>query len=231
MIGDDAPLTRFEFWLKGEKNATMPEGTIGKTKIVSINQSGFVELGNIAFTKAGEYRYTLTEVNGGQKHRTYDKSVYTLIVNVYETEYGLVAEQTLRKDGQPVGEVIFQNTYRTEEIVIPEPDPENPMPNPEEPTPDPEEPNPEDPTQDPEKPDSGEPAPEQPDEPNDGSDGTSGGADATGQSDTSPATQTGDQNPSLQYLMLWILSGSIMAGVILLRKRRMLENIFGKRKR
>lgn len=224
VIGEDAPLAKFEFWLRGENNAPMPDGAVGDTKIVALDRTGVVCLGNITFTKAGEYRYTLTEVNGGLEHWTYDQSVYTLVVNVYETEGGLVAEQTILKDGNWIDRILFQNTYAEEEkpTVPPEnPEPEKPIPTPEDP--EPEKPTPEDPTT--EQPDSDKSDSDKPEE------GTSGGenadADSAGGSNkaetnkpTGAASQTGDQTKYGRYLWLLLISAAVIGAVVYQQEKR-----------
>lgn len=199
VIGDGAPRIRFEFWLKGEDGAPMPEGSVDQTKIVTMNQSGAVELGSVSFTKAGEYRYTITEVNGEQEGWTYDASVYTLIVQVSETESGFVAEQTILKDGNWTDRILFQNAYSEKEKPVDTP----------------EKPIPEDP--DSTKPDS--PDKDGPDEnPPDG-----GESDRTDQT-AGAVSQTGDTTSVVKYLLLCIISGMLLAAGIIYQNRHLDRN-------
>lgn len=106
-----APGTKFEFLLRGENGAPMPEGSNGNTKILTITGSGQVEIGKITFDRAGTFTYTITELNGGIEGWTYDAAVYTLTVTVTEENGKLVATYALTKDGQPASELAFTNLY------------------------------------------------------------------------------------------------------------------------
>ena len=118
-VGDPgAPDTRFEFLLRGEDGAPMPEGSDGNTKILTLEGSGELEIGEITFDRAGTFTYTITELNGGIQGWTYDTAVYTLTVTVTAENGKLVPVYTLTKDGQPAGELVFTNTY--ERIVPPD---------------------------------------------------------------------------------------------------------------
>ncbi len=92
----------------------------------------------ITFTKAGTYRFTIREEDGGASGYTYDESVWTLEVRVKDEDAVLTVEGvTYAKDGETAEAAGFTNRYasipgtytpptpqsgRTEEI------PENPTP-------------------------------------------------------------------------------------------------------
>lgn len=109
--GDNVPDTKFEFMLKGEINAPMPNGSDGNSKIISVNGSGETDFGAITFTEAGTYIYTITELYGGAEGWSYDTASYILSVTVTETDGILNTSHTLTKDGQSVSEVEFTNSY------------------------------------------------------------------------------------------------------------------------
>ncbi len=61
----------------------------------------------LTFTEAGTYTYIIKErIPQGDSNMTYDETEYKVVVNVVETEEGLVATVTY-----PMGEVIFKNVY------------------------------------------------------------------------------------------------------------------------
>ena len=106
-----APGTKFEFLLRGENGAPMPEGSDGNTKILTMTGSGEMEIGEITFDRAGTFTYTITELHGGIEGWTYDAAVYTLTVTVTVENGRLVPTYTLTKDGQPASGLVFTNLY------------------------------------------------------------------------------------------------------------------------
>ena len=113
VVGENVPNTRFEFWLKGEEEAPMPEGSAGNVKVVTIDGDGLAELGTILFSRPGVYTYTLTELNSGAVGWSYDRAVYTLTIRVVEDNGVLSASLELTKDGEPVDAIVFENHYDT----------------------------------------------------------------------------------------------------------------------
>ncbi|MDM8299555.1 Spy0128 family protein [Collinsella tanakaei] len=87
---------QFSFELTGSEGAPMPEKTT-----VANAADGSVNFGEISYEKAGEYDYTITEVNDGQDGIVYDENVdRTVHVSVTDNGEGtLVAEVTFGEDG------------------------------------------------------------------------------------------------------------------------------------
>lgn len=106
-----APNTRFEFLLRGENGAPMPEGSDGNTKILTLDGSGELEIGMITFDRPGTFVYTVTELNGGMQGWTYDTAIYTMTVTVTVENGKLVPTYTLTKNGQFTDKLIFTNHY------------------------------------------------------------------------------------------------------------------------
>ena len=118
--GDNAPKEHFDFMIKSENDAPMPEDSVENTKVLSVDGSGEVDFGNITFTKEGTYIYTITELNGGKQGWKYDSSVYTVTATVTEKNNKLYADWTITKKGSTASEVVFTNIYEAETPTIPE---------------------------------------------------------------------------------------------------------------
>lgn len=110
---------QFSFELTGSEGAPMPE----KTTVVNA-ADGSVNFGVISYDKAGEYDYTITEVNDGQDGIVYDENVdRTVHVSVTDNGEGtLVAEVTFGEDGSH-----FVNEDTTSEDPKDPEDPEDPQ--------------------------------------------------------------------------------------------------------
>ena len=73
--------------------------------------SGNVLFDKIEYTEAGEYVYTVSEVNDGQKDIVYDNSVYTITVKAEDDGEGnLKVTSVITKGGQVVNAIAFRNT-------------------------------------------------------------------------------------------------------------------------
>lgn len=122
IVDGEAPETTFSFVMTANGNAPMPEGTVDGKKIISITGNGIAELGTIQYDAPGVYTYTLTEINEHVSGWTYDPAVYTLTVTVTLEDGVLVADYVITKNGKPVNEIVFTNSYETptpgEQIVI-----------------------------------------------------------------------------------------------------------------
>lgn len=208
VLGTNVPLTRFEFWLHGKDGAPMPEGAVGQTKMVSIDQSGQIDFGSIWFTEAGEYHYTLIEVDAGKEGWMYDQSEYEIVFTVYERDGQLQAYFNIYKDGDWMDHILFQNTYENPE------EPDNPKDNPESPKDDPE--NPEDQPNNPEKPDNPENPEDQPENPDsiEKSEGSQEGSKkvdhADNPSESGAVSQTGDHVGIMRYIISLCLSFGLL---------------------
>lgn len=109
---------QFSFVLASQnENAPMPGGQSGKTYSFTINGASKVSLPPISYNKAGKYTYTVTEQNTGLAGYTYDKSVYTVVVNVEKNgDKTLVADAqiSMKSDGREyknLSEIVFTNGY------------------------------------------------------------------------------------------------------------------------
>ena len=115
----------FTFTLTGSNNAPMPkndEVTIGAT-----DESKTKSFGDITFTEAGTYTYTVKESSGSLSGVTYDNSVYTVTVVVSAEETGaLVANATYQKGNESYtygqGGMTFTNTYGASSVTVPSSD-------------------------------------------------------------------------------------------------------------
>lgn len=82
---------------------------------VSNNANGEFEFGEITFTKAGEYKYTVTEKDEAKEGFTYDKSVYEVTVTVTDNSVGkLLAQVNIKKNNLSASAIVFRNTYTPE---------------------------------------------------------------------------------------------------------------------
>jgi len=103
----------FEFQLKAEDSSNpLPEGSRGDTKILKIRGSGEADFGVWSYTKAGRYRYFVSEIDTNSKGYKYDKVIYTITDNVTASDGQLVLSRTVTDSaGKPTGAYIFTNRY------------------------------------------------------------------------------------------------------------------------
>ncbi|SFC05219.1 Spy0128 family protein [Ruminococcus albus] len=81
----------------------------------TVNGSGKAEaFGAIAFTKAGTYRYVISEndLDESYTHYTKDNTVYTLTVTVKDEGGEYKAVYSIEKNGEKADELKFVNTYK-----------------------------------------------------------------------------------------------------------------------
>ena len=150
-ITGDKPNTDGSFRFKFRRLDTafpMPVNKLGSTDaggpivsqtadelVLEIKGAKSVEIGEITFTKAGEYYYEISEINRGEAGYSYDKTVYWICFTVREEaeSAALVCEKVVIRLGDAKGklyyegpwkkdlEFLFTNTYKT-----PTPDDEKP---------------------------------------------------------------------------------------------------------
>ncbi len=109
LSGIDQNLAKeFEFILS-DKN--------GIIQVVKIKGSGKAEFNEIKFDKADEYTYTVKEVKDDAKGYVYDESEYIITVRVSDNDAKLEAEVSYHKNGEDVGAIIFENSYKPEEVI------------------------------------------------------------------------------------------------------------------
>jgi pilin isopeptide linkage protein len=111
--GDEPPEdAQFRFKMSGLDGAPMPPGSSEGVKIMTVTGEGEAEFGDMTFTQAGTYVYTVTEINTQEEGYTYDASVYTLTVVVTEENGELkVSQRNLEMDGEARDEIVFTNHY------------------------------------------------------------------------------------------------------------------------
>ena len=110
--GEKAPETQFSFLLKGENGASMPEGSDGNMKIVTLTGSGKANLGTIVIAEPGVYTYTIAELDDGKEGWSYDASLYTLTITVAEQGGKLEAVYALDQNGQAAETLKFVNRFK-----------------------------------------------------------------------------------------------------------------------
>ncbi len=109
--GYGAPRRRFEFMLRSEGGAPLPDGASGTAKRYALDGSGRVELGWFTFTRPGTYRYEIYEVTGSGENWVYDTARYTLTFLVTAKDGALAAERNLVRNGAAADRLRFRNRY------------------------------------------------------------------------------------------------------------------------
>ena len=109
LSGIDQNLAKeFEFVLS-DKN--------GIIQVVKIKGSGKAEFNEIKFDKADEYTYTVKEAKGDAKGYVYDESEYIITVRVSDNDAKLETEVSYHKNGEDAEAIIFENSYKPEEVI------------------------------------------------------------------------------------------------------------------
>lgn len=115
VISGDMPQadSTFTFYMKADKTAyPMPGGSSGGLKSITIKGAGKNDFGNITFTEAGTYTYTVYEQKGGVSGYTYDTTVYAMKVTVIQADGKLSAVQEITDEkGDIASGLIFANKY------------------------------------------------------------------------------------------------------------------------
>jgi len=110
IVGDTPEVAaEFTFMLLALDNAPMPEHNT-----IKVTGAGEGVFGKITYFEAGTYRYTVTEVNGGEQGYDYDERVYTLTVVVEQKGAGFAVKSavyTLAGVDSDAGKAEFINTY------------------------------------------------------------------------------------------------------------------------
>ena len=100
-----------EFSFKLE--AVTPNAPMPAESTVKNDANGLFTFGEMTFSKAGTYVYTLTEVAGTDSRYTYDTAAYTVTVTVTDNSRGvLTAAVKLEKAGQEATAVVFRNSFQ-----------------------------------------------------------------------------------------------------------------------
>ena len=69
------------------------------------------------FEQVGSYTYTVKEKKGNAKGYTYDSSEYTVTVDVADKNAKLEATVSYEKDGEEVKAIVFENSYKPDEVI------------------------------------------------------------------------------------------------------------------
>lgn len=115
--GRELKKDEFSFKLVGE----------GIESTVTNDADGKISFDKFEYDKPGTHVYTISEVKGDEAGMTYDKSVFTVTVNVVDDGEGsLKASVAFAKGDKSVEGIVFNNTYKKPETPTPTPDPGTP---------------------------------------------------------------------------------------------------------
>lgn len=94
---------------------------------VTNDADGKINFDKFEYDEPGTHAYTISEVKGDEVGMTYDKSVFTVTVDVVDDGEGnLKANVAFTKGDKSVEGIVFNNTYKKPETPVPTPDPGTP---------------------------------------------------------------------------------------------------------
>lgn len=94
---------------------------------VTNDADGKINFDKFEYDEPGTHAYTISEVKGDEVGMTYDKSVFTVTVNVVDDGEGnLKANVAFSKGDKSVEGIVFNNTYKKPETPVLTPDPGTP---------------------------------------------------------------------------------------------------------
>ena len=94
---------------------------------VANDADGKINFDKFEYDEPGTHAYTISEVKGDEVGMTYDKSVFTVTVNVVDDGEGnLKANVAFTKGDKSVEGIVFNNTYKKPETPVPTTDPGTP---------------------------------------------------------------------------------------------------------
>lgn len=94
---------------------------------VANDADGKISFDKFEYDEPGTHVYTISEVKGDEVGMTYDRSVFTVTVNVVDDGEGnLKANVAFAKGDKSVEGIVFNNTYKKPETPVPTPDPGTP---------------------------------------------------------------------------------------------------------
>lgn len=115
--GRELKKDEFSFKLVGE----------GIESTVTNDADGKINFDKFEYDEPGTHAYTISEVKGDEVGMTYDKSVFTVTVNVVDDGEGnLKANVAFAKGDKSVEGIVFNNAYKKPETPVPTPDPGTP---------------------------------------------------------------------------------------------------------
>ena len=108
-----SPHETYEFNIKSLGNAPMPT-----REKVSITGEGTANFGDIIFQAAGIFRYEISEKIGSTVNCTYDKTVYTMVVEIVELDGELSVKSVIyhKEDGTQIDAPTFTNHYSDDRV-------------------------------------------------------------------------------------------------------------------
>ena len=84
----------------------MPAGSVLGKKVVTVNGAGEIDFGDIEFKAVGKYTYKVVELDTGLANYTYDKTEYTVVVDVTaDANNQLVANYEIKKGTETVNDL------------------------------------------------------------------------------------------------------------------------------
>ena len=120
ITGEKAPSATFDFVFKRQGTSPMPVNAKGLVSAggpvvkssademtLQIKGAGQVTIGEITFDKSGEYYYTCSEKNTGEKDFTYDTTTYWCKIGVVQEGDALVIDEIVLKKGGAEGTVVY----------------------------------------------------------------------------------------------------------------------------
>lgn len=111
---DGYPLkeAEFEFVLSSDYDLyPMPSGSKDGVYAVTLTGAGDISFGDIQFTHAGVYYYTVYETQGDIWAYEYDDTVYDVTITVTDIDGNLSADVKIEADSQAVESIVFTNEY------------------------------------------------------------------------------------------------------------------------
>ena len=101
----------------GLSEAPMPAGSVLGKKVVTVNGAGEIDFGDIEFKAVGKYTYKVVELDTGLANYTYDKTEYTVVVDVTaDANNQLVANYEIKKGAETVNDLTFNNKYEVPKV-------------------------------------------------------------------------------------------------------------------
>lgn len=93
--------------------APMPQGTSNNQYFFSIKGNDCFEVGPVAFSHEGVYRYQLSHISLASKNYTYDNSTYNIIVYVTK-ENGIHSVIENTNTGEKVSKIEYAHSYNSQ---------------------------------------------------------------------------------------------------------------------
>jgi pilin isopeptide linkage protein len=114
ILGTPAEASVFTFRLTSSDAANpMPKGSVGGVKTVRITGPGSAGFGTWQYTRAGVYRYAVSEIITGEMGYAYDTEVYVITDTVTAPNGRLeVSRVVANSAGHNVSSMAFVNTYK-----------------------------------------------------------------------------------------------------------------------